>query len=95
MDSALSKEELILKAVKGVLAKVVRDTAVPPGMLHPLNSDTLDDIRHCFSLISMRERELAAQAGQAMEERPHFTDERGPAKDTVIPLSAITRRSKK
>jgi hypothetical protein len=91
MSTELSMEETILRSVKAILTKVVRETAVEPGMLHPLSADTLDDIRNCFILITKRERELAAAAGRPMTERPRFKDEPRPTEDVVIPLSAIRR----
>ncbi|CAK0738082.1 conserved hypothetical protein [Gammaproteobacteria bacterium] len=86
-----SKEEIILRAVKTVLTKVIRDTAVEPGMIHPLATSTREDIRHCFVLITERERELATNAGRPMMARPHFKDESRPASDTVVPISSIKR----
>lgn len=85
-ESELSIEERILQAVKLTLASVIKDTATPHGMRHPLSDATIEDMRHCLALISARERELAqgrAGAGGAAAERPRFSDEpvRG---DTVI-----------
>jgi hypothetical protein len=58
-ESELSMEQRILRAVKRTLANVVRDTATPHGMRHPLSDATIEDLRQCFALISARERELA------------------------------------
>jgi hypothetical protein len=58
-NTELSMEERILRAVKRTLANVVRDTATPHGMRHPLSDATIEDVRQCFALISARERELA------------------------------------
>ena len=69
-----SKEARILRAVKHTLAGVIRDTATPHGMQHPLSDATIEDLRQCLALISARERELAADAPQA---KPRFTDEPG------------------
>lgn len=71
----MSKEERILQAVKLTLAGVIRDTATPHGMRHPLSDATIEDLRQCLALISARERELAEVAGQPMGKRPRFTDE--------------------
>ncbi|CAK0755463.1 Segregation and condensation protein A [Gammaproteobacteria bacterium] len=87
----LSQEEIILRAVKTVLTKVIRDTAVAPGTLHPLTAPTRDEIRHCFVLITQREQELALSAGRPATDRPHFKDESPVPKDTVIPISSIKR----
>jgi len=90
-EQELSKEELILRAVKMVLTGVVRDTATPPGMKHPLSDQTIADMRQCLLLISERERELAEAAGRPMSRRPRYVDEPKPAGDVVIPLGAIRR----
>jgi hypothetical protein len=71
----LTKEERILRAVKHTLAGVVRDTATPHGMQHPLSDATIEDLRQCLALISARERELAAEDSRA---KPRFADEPGP-----------------
>ena len=82
-DSELSMEERILKAVKLTLANVIKDTATPHGMRHPLSDGTIRDLRQCLALISARERELAEAAGRPMRKRSRFTDE--PARtDKVI-----------
>lgn len=68
-------EERILRAVKHTLAAVVRDTATPHGMRHPLSDGTIEDLRQCLALISARERELAAEESRA---KPRFADEPAP-----------------
>ena len=89
----LSKEEIILRAVKGVLTKVLKDTAVQPGMLHPLEDSTMADIRDCLVLITAREQELAEAAGRPMRMRPRFVDEPKPQGEVVVPLGKIGRRN--
>jgi hypothetical protein len=83
-DSPLSTEERILQAVKMTLASVIRDTATPHGMRHPLSDATIQDLRQCLALISARERELAEAAGRAKEARPRYADE--PPKESVVRL---------
>jgi hypothetical protein len=70
-----SMEARILQAVKLTLARVIKDTATPHGMRHPLSDGTIEDLRQCLALISARERELAGAAGQTQEARPRFSDE--------------------
>lgn len=82
-DPELSVEERVLQAVKMTLANVVRDTATPHGMRHPLSDGTIEDLRQCLALVSARERELAQAAGRTVEKRPRFTDEAAPG-DQVI-----------
>jgi hypothetical protein len=80
-----SMEERILQAVKRTLTNVVRDTATPHGMRHPLSDATIEDLRQCLSLISARERELAAAAGRELTARPRTAGEPSGA-DKVIRL---------
>ncbi len=68
-------EERILQAVKLTLAAVIRDTATPQGMRHPLSAATIDDLRQCLALISARERELAQATGTSTSARPRYADE--------------------
>lgn len=70
-----SMEERILQAMKLTLAGVIKDTATPHGMRHPLSDGTIEDLRACLALISARERELAQAAGRAIGGRPRFSDE--------------------
>jgi hypothetical protein len=92
-NEPLSKEENILRAVKKVLTSVVKDTATPPGMIHPLKDSTIEAIRDCLILIAEREKELAELAGRPMDLRPHFVDEPKRQGPVVIPLhkTGLTR----
>lgn len=76
-DSEASMEARILQAVKLTLASVIKDTATPHGMRHPLSDSTIEDLRQCLALISARERELAQAAGKAAADRPRYADEPG------------------
>ncbi len=69
-EAGVSKEERILQAVKLTLTSVIRDTATPPGMRHPLSAQTIEDLRQCLALISARERELGEAAGRPSSDRP-------------------------
>ncbi|MGH8765290.1 MAG: hypothetical protein ACRET8_06200 [Burkholderiales bacterium] len=70
--------------MKLTLAGVIKDTATPHGMRHPLSDATIEDLRQCLSLISARECELAQEAGGVKEARPRYADE--PAKESVVRL---------
>ena len=85
-DAKHGKEALILQAVKRVLTDVIKDTATPPGMRHPLKEDTIRSMRDCLVLISDREQELAAEEGRSMDLRPHYTDEPRAKGKVVVPL---------
>jgi len=83
-ETPLSTEGRILRAVRLTLASVIKDTATPPGMRHPLSDATIQDLRQCLALISARERELAEAAGRAKETRPRYVDE--PRSESVVRL---------
>lgn len=78
-----SSEQKILRVMRKVLGNIVKDTTPQPGMHHPLSDRTIEDIKHCFALISAREAELAEEAGFD-QARPGFVDE--PQKARVIPI---------
>ncbi|QMU62756.1 MAG: segregation and condensation protein A [Gammaproteobacteria bacterium] len=81
-----SKEQRILVVMRKLLAQIVKDTTPGPGMRHPLNEQTIKDIRDCFGLISARERELSEQAGIENKDRPRYVDE--PKTSTVLEFKA-------
>ena len=71
----LSKEHQIIATMRKVLSSIVRDTTPPPGRPHPLREGTIEDIKHCFALITAREQEIHEQAGKGMDKRPRYADE--------------------
>jgi len=81
-DSESYMEARILQAVKLTLANVIKDTATPHGMRHPLSDGTIQDLRQCLALISARERELARAAGKATDGKPRYADE--PAREETV-----------
>ena len=78
----LSKEQRILRAMRKVLANIVKDTATKPGTPSVLSDSTIQDIRECFGVISEREAELADALGLNRNEKPYYTDQ--PQKTNVI-----------
>lgn len=85
-----SKEQRILVVMRKLLAQIVKDTTPGPGMRHPLNEQTIKDIRDCFSLITARERELAEKSGIDNKDRPHFIDE--PKTSTILKFKPPSRK---
>jgi hypothetical protein len=81
-EAEFSMEERILQAVKLTLAAIIKDTATPHGMRHPLSDGTIEDMRQCLALISARERELAQAAGRPVSGRPRYADE--PAREDKV-----------
>ena len=76
-----SKEEDILQLLKTTLTAIAKDTYTPPELTHPLSSDTINQIRHCFGVITQRQQELARARGEEFNDRPHYVDE---PKDTFV-----------
>jgi len=90
MSDTSKKEREILLVMRKVLAQIIKDTTPPSrAMKHPLTDQTIQDVRHCLGLISLRERELADAAG-ATQERPYYTDEPSAAK--VVPIGKVGKR---
>lgn len=83
-NNDLSVEHRILVTMRQVLSSIVRDTTPPAGMRHPLSERTIDDIKHCFSLIAAREKELNDEAGLDTSARPRYADE--PKTSHVVPF---------
>ena len=77
-----SKEHQILATLRKVLSEVVRDTTPPPGRLHPLKPQTIENVKHCFMLLTAREKEIIEAAGGTMDKRPRYADE--PKKSQVV-----------
>ncbi|MCK7495775.1 MAG: hypothetical protein MZW92_35990 [Comamonadaceae bacterium] len=88
-DEVLSKERIILRTLRKVLASIVKDATPAPGKPHPFKESTIADIRDLFGLIAEREAELAAQAGLSRNERPYYTDQ--PRSSSVVTLHTPAR----
>lgn len=73
-DDTQTTEQRILIAMRQVLSSIVRDTTPPPGLRHPLNPATIEDVKQCFALITAREKELNVQQGRPAA-RPRYSDE--------------------
>ncbi len=91
--STKSKEQRILVVMRKLLAQIVKDTTPGPGMRHPLNEQTIKDIRDCFGLIAARERELNVLAGVDNKDRPEYADEEKTS--TIIKFKAPDKKPSK
>jgi len=92
MSQDSSKEREILMVMRKVLANIIKDTTpASRAMKHPLSEATIQDVRNCLGLISLRERELADQAGVPME-KPFYADEKSAAE--VVSINKIGRVKK-
>lgn len=78
----LSKEQQILRLMRKTLGSVVKDVTPLGGRPNPLTGDTIQEIKDCFTLISDRERELAAKLGFD-EAKPYYADGEQPNANVI------------
>ncbi len=87
-----SKEHEILATIRKVLSSVVRDTTPPPNRPHALRPNTIEDLKHCFMLITAREKEIIeAEGGANMDKRPRYAD--APKTSQVVQFSKPKKSS--
>ena len=91
-EPELTTEERVLRMMKRTLTDIARDTAPEPGMRHPLSERTIQGMRECLMLITVREQELAKEYGRDTSARPRYRDE--PRSEVVVPLKPDDMRSK-
>lgn len=92
-DHQQNMEQRILRVMRKVLAKIVREVAPRPGTVSPLSDDTVEDIRECFNLISIRERELA-EAQNMTPQKPFYPDQPPSAKLVKISRAVIRKKGR-
>lgn len=78
-----SMERRILRVMRKVLANVVKDATPRTDMPGCLTDQTVEDIRHCFELISIREKELA-ETLNLDQAHPLYPDQKRTAKRIII-----------
>lgn len=87
-EHQFSTEKRILMAMRKTLGNIIKDvTPSNSSLKSPLSPSTIDDIRACFDLISVREKELAEESGLKNQDRPRFTDE--PSRENVVSISGL------
>jgi len=92
MSDEHNRERDLLVVMRKVLANIIKDTTpAHRDLKHPLSNNTIQDVRSCLGLISMREKELAELAGVTAA-KPYYTDEKPSAE--VIPISKIGKINK-
>ena len=92
-DQDISTEEEILQLVKSTLTAIAKDTYTPPELTHPLSSDTINQIRDCFTVITRRQQALAGARGEEFNDRPRYIDE--PNDTFVVSLDDFRGSTKK
>ena len=88
-----SKEEQILHLMKRVLTDIAKETFTRPGFKHQLSDNTIQGMRNCLSLITVRETELLNESGHSRNHRPRYTDE--PTNSVVVQLDTSGNKDKK
>ena len=78
----LKNEQRILSQMRKPLGSVVKDVTPLGGRANPLTESTIQEIKECFTLISDREKELAAKLG-FNEEKPRYADDDRPKSNVV------------
>ncbi|WP_413437220.1 segregation and condensation protein A [Sulfuriferula sp. GW1] len=78
-----SMERRILRVMRKTLAHVVKDATPRANMPGCLSDQTVEDIRHCFELISIREKELA-ETLSLDQAHPLYPDQERTAKRIII-----------
>lgn len=94
-NQSLTKEEQILSAMQKVLTRVIKETATPPGLKHPLSEHCIRDLRECLMLISKRKQELTKEAGRTSSERPRYIDEPRSQGLVSVPIDQIKHKGSK
>lgn len=89
-EPELTTEERVLRMMKHVLTSVARDTATEPGLKHPLSEQTINEIRECLMVITVREQELAKEFDRDTSARPRFIDE--PKSEVVVSLDVTAMK---
>ena len=74
-SNGLTVDQRILITMRKVLSSVIKEITPPSGMRHPLSDKTIEDVKQCFNLITVRERELANLSRESPIEKPRYSDE--------------------
>jgi hypothetical protein len=86
-----SKEQEILLVMRKVLTSIIKDITPESGQPYPLTEETVHGIRDCLKLLTLRERELADEAGMEAEQ-PFYKDRQQPT-SVSLPVSSISGKS--
>ncbi len=77
VDTHGSRPWAALTVVCGqILSIAVERALLKPGRPNALKPQTVEDLKHCFMLITSREKEIIEDAGGSnMDKRPRYADE--------------------
>ena len=82
-NTTLNNERRILRAMRKTLASVIKDATPRPDMPGFLSDNTVEQIRDCLGIISLRERELA-EALELTSAKPMYPDQERSVKTVQI-----------
>jgi len=85
-EQAITEQE-ILTSVKRILTEIAKETFTRPGLRHPLSDDTINNMRQCLKMISIREVTLSGHDSDVSASRPKYIDEA--PKNVVVSLADI------
>ncbi len=96
-DREESKEERILRVMRGILVDVIRDTTTKPGLKHPLQQSTISNIRHGLDLITARQKELIEASGKSWDLRPAYPSilQQRERDSVIVPIAKVKKKNKK
>lgn len=83
-------EQEILTAVKRILTDIAKETFTRPGLRHPLSNETIQNMRECLKLISVREVDLSGNTDDVSAKRPRYIDE--PQKSVVVSMQDLKKK---
>ena len=85
-------EQEILTIMKRILTDIAKETFTRPGVRHPLSDDTINNMRECLKMISVREVSLSGSGGDddVSAQRPRYIDE--PAKSVVVSMQDLKKK---
>ena len=90
-DQQVTEQE-ILTIMKRILTDIAKETFTRPGLRHPLCDATINNMRECLKLISIREVELSGHPTDVSASRPRYVDE---TPENVVVSMADIKSAKK
>jgi len=83
-------EQEILSIMKRILTDIAKETFTRPGVRHPLSDETINNMRECLKMISIREVDLSGHASDVSNKRPRYVDE--PQKSVVVSMQDLKQK---
>ncbi|MBN4080252.1 segregation and condensation protein A [Beggiatoa alba] len=91
MSTQQVTEQEVLAIMKRILTDIAKETFTRAGVRHPLSDETINNMRECLKLISIREADFSNNSGDVSPKRPHYVDE--PKKSVVVSMLDLKSKS--